>query len=203
MEVWVLIDKQSGNPIPCGPNNEFHHHNLLSITNTTFVNNYAELLGGGLYLEYDMNLHTFTCVTTILRFENCSFANNMANLGATVSVLGGDYFESMFFNCSFSNSSGLLNDEGALHLDTRQITFNNCMFMNNNVTAVMMYGLCKLYFNSSGVSGGAIAINSLGTIILLPKTSVKFLSNHAHRVGGAIYYGPQHVWTLKHNSLYS
>ena len=128
-----------------------YNNGTVTISNSTFANNSANIAGGGLF-NYD---------TGTVTISNSTFTNNSAlvNGGGIYNYHGSMSISNSTFasNTSFSNQSGV---GGALVNDTGTLTISNSTFANNsaNVTG----GIINVDSGSMTISNSIVANNSAG-----------------------------------------
>ena len=173
-------------------------HSWMYIDNSTFIKNEASLNGGAIH-----GGRTFTQGCTLF---NCTFRENLANLGGAVfgqsfmydsnftenrAYDGGAVYlkiESEVFNCLFESNNGN-NNGGAFYFSGYDIVINNSTFNFNqcNKCGGAIYvnssngNITKCNFkDNSAEDGGAITIENLNYI-----NNSNFMNNHAEH-GDAI-----------------
>jgi len=154
-------------------------------------------------------------VTYMVHVENTTFTDNTAWSGSAVFIAltkadslvirGPQQFilESTSFrhNHRDRNTSVLPEDSANIpghestvyFMNIQNVTISNCEFIQNNGTALtaeqsnIVFTGDVLFKENWGTFGGALSL-FYSFQFLLPQTNLHFLSNHAERFGGAIYY---------------
>ena len=163
LSIYSAFGVQGAGDVPCGPNNTVHNHHLVTVIETTVVNNKGKTAGA---LSLGQSYWSIVCVNRIITFENCVFTNNTSITGTPESVLITDFlgtdtektFEyehdifslhlssqhvDVFSNCTFRNSAisdrSLSETERAmvvLIMKAKKVVFANCNFLDNMGTAI-------------------------------------------------------------------
>ena len=135
--------------------------------------------------------------------DNCTFENNTVDNGAAISIMCDGKFKSALnltlelvsFGYTYSRGSGTIGTTPAVvYMDNvNNVILRDCNFYNNNISALFLskseihiQGLL-IFEQNTAIKGGAMLLCSGSILMPLPYTTVKFLGNHAHRTGGAIY----------------
>lgn len=143
----------------------------FSFKNLIFKDSYSENTGDqsqAIYIQ-----------TSNPKFINCTFSHNCAvananTQGGAFRVLNYDYnYFVEFENCTFSNNEAKFG--GAINLQSGDLRFNNCDFINNIPPVAA----------TSGSQGGAIQIQQ-GDRVSLTMTNCSFSGNKANDKGAAI-----------------
>ena len=184
-------------------------NNKISVENTTFRENCAEV-GGGLRFFSSRSEHLD--VNSNITFRDCKWIANNARLGAAVDIspytydrLTRGFFPTpTFTNCEFisNNVTVRTHDQihytigtGTLFSSLFDITFQSLVtFVNNSGSAFIIvngiadFSSCSATFiNNTGVQGGAIALIGGSSMIAGPQCNYTFIRNNATDQGGAIY----------------
>ena len=186
--------------VSCGPNATRQPHYLMEISNMTITKNSA---GAGFrimdYLEPETD-----CNVQYILMRDSAFTENVAR--GIASVFFKNYHASTLFKTiqiTFKNVS--ISSSIAFHPDASNsnvsacfsrvlnVTFVDCTFENNQVTAIMAVG-SNLRFqgnntfrNNSAVNGAGIRLQQNSYLHLLDNTNITFADNHASEKGGAMY----------------
>lgn len=195
----------------------FHcSRNTIFITDCVFESNHAPF-GGGLAILSQYFIRHCLKDDNFITVENSKWINNSGFLGAAVDIAPADPFDEMngflptpiFKNCTF-----IENKLKKLDTDDRarqSMTFNSGVFtvtrfkihfesynrfIRNSYTALyILSGSISLadsaiveFDGNMGYRGGALALYSFSSIVIGPKSLLKFTNNHASSQGGGIYY---------------
>ena len=183
----------------------------LRVVNTTFIGNHANSAGGALYVSHYEEKH-IDCVMRAIRFEGCVFQNNSVppfGNGAVTEIIKhkiptidphvSPQFQVVFSRSQFINNWVILDEKRLVHggivdiFSVDRITFESCVFSNNNSTAlsvvdsnvVLSGGL--VFSDNVAVNGGAIKFCDSSYMYIENHTSVLFEGNYASNSGGAIF----------------
>ncbi|GAB3988046.1 hypothetical protein GCM10028807_09800 [Spirosoma daeguense] len=173
-----------GNAISSYPNDcgggIFNESSSPTLTNCSFLSNYATRLGGAIYNLTNSNTN----------LTNCSFLNNtgLTDGGAIFN----DSSSPTLNNCSFLNNTTTNGAGGAILNVNRNVSITNCRFQGNNAriggaiynnnSSINLVN-CSFLSNSATQYGGAIINNTNSNSRI---TNCTFLSNTAFN-GGAFY----------------
>jgi len=154
-----------------------------TLSNCTFIGNFARDLGGGMYNRYESSP----------ALNNCMFSRNLARRG------GGMYIEGIsnpvLTNCAFSENStyGYGGGAGICNRDGARTTLTNCTFRGNssakygggmwNFYSMPTLTNCVFYGNSASDDGGGMRnYRSYPTL-----TNCTFSGNSSGDKGGGIH----------------
>jgi len=147
----------------------------IILTNCTFSNNQAELVGGGLY-NYGMRNSSL---------ENCTFSGNIAREGGGIHAHNSN---PIIRNCTFENNNSERRG-GAIGSRASEAVITNCIFSGNTSdygggiyidSDIKLYD-CQFTGNSASRGGGVFIYSSNPEI-----NNCEFIANHASVVGGGI-----------------
>ena len=173
----------------------------LTISNSTFENNYGEY-GGAIYCNggsLTIDNSTFKDnpngaivmdgESASLTISNSTFENNSANCGGAVNVNGGIL---VIDNCTFLNNTAV-NHGGAVSCDNSDVTITNSRFEDNYALDDVGGAICvigsNLTFTGSNITGSVASFGSAVTS-LSSNSSIsrsRFEKNSALWYGGAVY----------------
>jgi len=195
----------------CDPKGIMNIHKVFNLTNVTFVNNKANQSGGVMVGHMKLRV---VCFSRTVTFQNIVFLESQSRYpGHAVAVfvyknplnfLASDLspqFETIFINCSFTNSAPSSNSDpeltssgSAVYLvNAARTIFNNCTFKNTVGSAILASGSNLIFrgnsffTNNSAANGGALSLNSQTLLVLQNDTHIYFIKNCAKYAGGAIY----------------
>ena len=210
----VIIDQDVAvnDKYSCGDHSVLNqkHHQLIYLSNVTFDGNSAEHSGGGLQIE-DRTTPGYLCAIQLVVIENSVFTNNtltaswlngqavrLSTFAYTVQIydvqtkrnIQTEFRNTKFKNHEISNSIGYAVVKIESYVN---VTFSNCIFMNNKATAIralqtnVIFEGNNTFLNNTGGSGAGLALFMNSYMYLKPHTNLLFVNNHALSVGGAIY----------------
>ena len=186
---------------------------VLSVTGTSFVDNTAEAVGAGAYIQ--LHEHVLLSVSASISFSDCTFRNNTSlsltsgRGGSAVNLINfhipgytphqSPQYTVLFISCNFSGNSVLAssNDSigsGVLYVEENACTvLQDCEFLSNQCTgiaavqsALVLRGSITLV-NNTGYNGGGMVLCANSIMYLSPDVNVLLQQNHAHNFGGGIY----------------
>ena len=188
----------------------FSYGEFFHISNTTFTNNHAWSVGGGIYMAHNVQ-QVFSNSSGTFVVENSTFYNNSkgreSHIGGAVvhttnfRIPGYEHrsvpqLQLEFIKCNFSQNFDALHYASSAALFTNEETsvlIINSTFQNNNCTAVTAVN-SNIIFSGNVTIAGNIGNNGGGLILcddsfmyLKSNTTVLFSGNHAKHTGGAIY----------------
>ena len=186
-----------------------HDTSTIAVTNCRFRNNLA--LSGAATAVFSFG-PTVGFVQDEMYFQKCEFYNNTAAYGPAIFVTEISYsafepglevfFEDMVIvNNSRGDESGNFQSQtGAVDVNYLNVHFNGSNhFLNNLVTALHAYsGIISMsgdcvFYNNTGVNGGALHLDTESYIILQQTANVRFMDNTGLLSGGAIFVNFQTV----------
>ena len=140
----------------------------LSVKNCTFINNWANNNGGGVYI------YTNSESSSIININNCQFENNGASFGGALKKEGYSRFPLTITNSYFYNNAAFCGG-GIDKWNQIDVLINNCLFQANTATK----------------RGGAIHHNlaTFSNHDMSYVTNCRFIQNKANE-GGAIFIYP-------------
>ena len=172
---------------------------MLFIADSEFYSN----IGGAIFLVSFTSLldvrHTYTVL-----MQNCTFRKNSALRGSALYVLDISSERTNLLEMTVENSvieahtttrEVYLGIQSTINLisSVERITFRNCIFVDNNNTALQLYD-SNVYFegwnifkNNTARYGGALYLTGNSIVYLRPDAHIFFHSNHALEKGGALY----------------
>ena len=183
-------------------------HNQISILNTTFKGNCAEVGGGTTFYS---SRSEYSALNNSIAFSGCTWITNTARLGAAVDInphaldrLTRGFFPTpVFTNCEFINNGVTVRvrdlqytvSTGTFFSSLFDVTFRSTVtFVNNSGTAFVIvngiadFSSCNATFiNNTGLQGGAIALIGVSSMHIGPQCTYMFTQNRATDQGGAIY----------------
>ena len=153
----------------------------IKVSNSNFINNYCNRIGGATTLHSDGELF------------NCTFINNRAGEygGAISTGFNGDYISVNITNCSFINNSAPMG--GAIQIKGHNVKVTNSIFKENKANeseggAVFIMGNDALIINSTFQNNFA---KTVGAGILINGSDVSVLNssfnNNIADYGSAVY----------------
>ena len=188
----------------------------ITIASTTFVNNSAQWIGGGLYVMTHEEDGVFSLISNVTVL-NCVFHNNSLNnkgCGGVAVHLTNHHvlsylnhsvpqFHTSLVNCTIQNSILLVENSFGSSLtgssavviiqNTAGVLFQDCHFLDNNCTAMSaVWSSVKFegnvtFSNNEGSDGGGIILCDNSYMLLRANTTVVFSGNRARHAGGGIY----------------
>ena len=192
-----------------------HHiqNNSVLFSNSNFTDNSAYFGGGASFLTFREYPNSQKHTMNAIRFENCSWHNNVARLGSAVDLTlwhlepsdsGLLIMKPVFTNCIFDfNSIGYTSDTstpagiGTLYTDSVPIQFqNDTHFIGNSGSAItsldasVEFGIDSVteFIDNSAQVGGGIALFNKAFIMLNAHSSISFINNRAFLNGGGLYW---------------
>ena len=198
--------------------------NTYIVANCLFEQNKVIAGTGGGFIGFGSREPQTAQPTNTFEIFNSSFVRNEARYGSAIeinreyfnSIAVGTYFVLVVDSCNFTNNSlrgatsaRLSNSRntGAVALSGIDIQFGgNCVFSDNNSTALIVDGATAKFSNdsitifqdNSGLHGGAVLLISGAWISVYPNSSLVFLRNRAVDYGGAIYVEQSFGYLLSH-----
>ena len=178
------------------------HNNTITISDTYFQSNVAQWGGA---VECFSSHRTNNLYTDYIRFQNCTWDSNSAQVAAAVDVVP-DAFSGLatgflpipvFENCTFVNNILLSDQSGILNIQCFEVHFlSYVIFVNNSGTAlyssdgiiVILNETQADFTNNTGINGGALSLMGSSVLRIHPGTHLYFTRNTALEQGGAIYY---------------
>ena len=186
---------------------------VLSVSNTTFQNNTAEIVGAGAYIQ----LHEDSALSTVALIEvsYCTFHNNtilsLANGrgGSAVNIINFHIpgyiphqipqYNVSFVSCNFTQNSAQVssNDSvgsGTFYVEENAVTtLTDCLFVNNSCTGIaavhsnlVLEGEIMV-INNTGKNGGGMIMCANSVMYLSPNVNILMQDNCATEFGGGIY----------------
>ena len=137
------------------------NRDLLSITNSSFINNYVENKGGAIYVE-----------ASDIQIDNCIFEYNYTGIGTAPGSSKGGAVYIVDSECALADNIFRYNESvvaGALYSENSSLDIEDCLFKSNSSMAgggayvahksgVIALDDCIFEKNQANGSGGAIAI---------------------------------------------
>ena len=174
----------------------------MHITNSSFNNNYARYTGGGLWYVCG---HDTDCEHTSLIIVQCTFHNNVAQIGPAFYAFNDAYLEEytevIVFDTTFVKNTGIWSvtkkeyDCAVVYLgQATNVTLVNTTFIENNCTCIsakrssLQFKGTVGFYRNIGYNGGALAFfeDSFNVLTLKPHTNVNIVNNTAVQYGGGI-----------------
>ena len=177
--------------------------NTMEISNCSFLANRG-IAGGALWVESVLELDSTSSTLTI---KNCSFNGNGAFLGSalyfsgkfwvttTYTLLEDNNFSSNIPLCT-SQHFAYLPCAGTLYTINFPVSLGGkIVFHGNKATAIEIHegsidvtnGSDLVFIENSSLYAGALAFYDCSFMTVYPKTTIKFVNNHADGLGGAIF----------------
>ena len=173
---------------------------FLSVFNSTFAHNQADIGAGGLY-------YAVTAKAVKVQLENCYFLNNTGNFGSALYMLGTGIpaihsvsgISAFLDNVTMDiNQPSNKRDTSSLQStmtaeNVASITFKGVSIFNSLTTGLILLGSKKNFegkctiYNNLGIDGGGMALYGTSYILLNPPVVVNLTANHASRYGGGLY----------------
>ncbi len=157
------------------------------LSNVFFKNNSAFDSSGAIQCFYDCNLSA----------EHCQFQNHRSNDGGAISTRTRSAMN--FNNCTFFNNTALMTNTGAIVVADRvNLTVQDSTFSKNSgahyAGAILAYSKCSVNIRSTNFTSN-LAHFGAGCIyaekdVLLEFQSCHFVDNIAYRSGGVMIGGP-------------
>ena len=189
--------------------------NIIKIVNTSFVNNTAQDVGGGVY----MRLHTPSGLSNTplaITFIKCNFTSNkiaseknerggvavnLVDFKAKGSVLQSSPQYAVTFNgCKFNDNSFHIHpntqslSSGVVFIeDMSNVTFEDCEIGDNQCTGIAAVNSYIRFIGTNAIKnnnaeyGGGLLLGDSSSILLTVKTNLTISHNHANKTGGGIY----------------
>ena len=164
--------------------------NYINITNSAFTDNVLDKAGGGVYIS-EAIINIFSNIT----ITDCTFTNNIAlHMGGGLAIAGTGGHNITIADSMFHNNFGC----GLLFTfltDTKvilsQVRVTNSYYSGieamTHITIIFTKGNSIIANNSSPTDGGGIFLGKSSYLTTGNGGHVSFISNTAHRYGGAIY----------------
>ena len=175
---------------------------ILSIYDTLFQNNSAQVTAGAMFVAYEMRNSTFldSLVRQIL-ITGCNFSKNIGNGAAMEIVQLTGYripnFQTAINACNFEDNSNPFRYIGPiLDFIAVEVSMTNCTFARSNNTVISLRNsylwlFGEIHFeNNSATIGGALKLCDTSLVFANMETMVSFVNNSAKK-GGAIYVQQQ------------
>ena len=210
LRIYSEIGSPGAGDLPCGPNNSVHKHDLVTVINTTFVNNKATVAGA---LSIEQGHRKIVCANRIILFENCVFTNNTSTSGISEAVLVTDeIFQKYVHTAVSSEPKDTFNyDIFDVYLSSQHMdVFYNCTFHNSaiahghlgetdNSMAVLLSTAKNVVFTD------CTFVDNIGTAISAIQSNVIFGGNVTFRNntginGGALFFCEDSTMYLRTNA---
>ena len=175
---------------------------ILSIHDTLFQNNSAQVTAGAMFVAYEMRNSTFldNLVRQIL-ITGCNFSKNVGNGAAMEIVQLTGYrmpnFQTVINACGFEDNSNPFRYIGPiLDFIAVEVSVINCTFARSNNTVISLRNSYLwlsgdiLFENNSATIGGGLKLCDTSLVFANMETTVYFVNNSAKK-GGAIYVQQQ------------
>ena len=184
---------------------------FLHISNTTFANNHAWSVGGGIYMAHTEQPEFCLSPGFSLVIEHSVF--NYNNKSVSSHILGGvaihtagyhiptylvhnvPLLQLFFINCTFSQNCDAHDNVSSAAVFTTSTYIINSTFQDNNCTAItgvnsdIIFGGNVTIARNIGNNGGGLILCDNSFMYLQSNTTLRFSGNHAKHTGGAIYAG--------------
>ena len=179
--------------------NDKPRRQILLIEDSVFYSN----TGKAIYIaSFTSLLHVRHTYTVLIR--NCNISENVASRGSALFVLDISSERTNLLDITVENSvmkahttfsEAYFGIQSSIILisSVKQFTFRNCVFVDNNNTALLLYesnvyfeGL-NIFKNNTARYGAALYLAGNSIVYLRPDAQVFFDSNTAWERGGAIY----------------
>lgn len=169
--------------------------NILSIRDTLFQNNSAQVTAGAMFVAYEMRNSTFldSLVRQIL-IIGCNFSKNVGNGAAMEVVQLTGYrkpnFQTAINACNFEDNSNPFRYIGPiLDFIAVEVSMTNCTFARSNNTVISLRNSYlwlsgEIHFeNNSATIGGALKLCDTSLVFANMETMVSFVNNSAKKEG--------------------
>ena len=166
--------------------------NIVFIKDSTFANNSA-LVGGG-FAQYRIEGNgKFEEKLTI---DNCTFSYNAADRGAAVNLIlmRVDILNATVESHVHAFNTSLYQGEGAFYIYSSSLTFNGQNYFGSNYMTAIVFETSTMkntghliFHNNTGMNGGGVALYGDSTLLMVPKSTLRFENNTALKRGGAFY----------------
>ena len=188
---------------------------IVRVVNTSFVNNTARVVGGGVYilLYYSPGLSKLSLAFT---FIGCTFTENQIASeteergGVAVNILSFNVAENLlhstpqyalsFSGCAFANNSFQIHpnaqslSSGVMYVEKiPKITLEDCDIIDNKCTGIaavnsyIRFTGQNVIKNNTAEYGGGLLLGDSSSIMLTVNTRLNISHNHANTFGGGIY----------------
>ena len=180
----------------------------LIINNVTFMKNIAHYGAGLSIWDLNMGLKSLKCCHNVT-IKNCTFTHNAALFGSAMYLYEDPRLaeralpyrinlENVAFRSNELQYIGYLPSsyhlQSTVMMDSHShITFTNCTFESNQMTALFAesskinFKEMNTFSNNNGTLGGAIALYDDSIIHLMPNSHLNITDNYAKMRGGGIY----------------
>ena len=175
---------------------------ILSMHDTLFQNNSAEVTAGAIFVAYEMRNTTFLdSLTRRILISGCNFSKNVGNGAAMEIVQLTGYrvpnFQTAIRACNFEDNSNPSRYIGPiLDFIAVEVSVTDCTFTRSNNTVISLRNSYLwlfgdiLFENNSATIGGALKLCDASLVFANMGTTVSFVNNSAKK-GGAIYIQQQ------------
>ena len=198
--LYIVVDGKLPHfdPLSCGPNATRQPHYLMEISNMTITKNSA---GAGFRIRDYLEPET-DCNVHYILMRDSAITENVRHYIASVLFISKTRSQFKTIQVTFKNVSisSSIADLGINHfyasaffLMVLNVTFVDCTFENNQMTAIVAEG-SNLRFqghntfrNNSAIDGAGIKLLHNSYLYLHNNTSITFADNHASEKGGAMY----------------
>uniref|UniRef100_A0A1X7UBR7 Right handed beta helix domain-containing protein n=1 Tax=Amphimedon queenslandica TaxID=400682 RepID=A0A1X7UBR7_AMPQE len=179
-------------------------YNYVTIAQCKFLRNEA-YFGGGLSADCGFKYHNNLFVKDSILMSNNATSGAAVDITHSYPLKPGQYesLEPTFSNCNFTGNvisykkyeTYFAVGYGAFAASGTSFHFESNIAFNNNKGSAISGTLATIIINehstltfqgNSGINGGALSLKS-ARLLLFKNTTIKFISNHASRYGGALY----------------
>ena len=213
--------KNSGGGIDIGfvllPENSTQFvNNFMFFQGCNFINNWANLYGGGAGI-FAIHSMSYDQTKNYIQFEECLWENNSALAGSAVDITpavkqilsAGNYPIPLFINCNFlsnfirSKVANLGSDVemstsgvGAMLITRFSIIFQQETNFTSNTGGALFLSSGRVnifngssirFYNNSGKKGGAISMTTFSVILINDNSLLSFVDNIATLQGGGLF----------------
>ena len=220
----VAINAGGGNVVYRNLSYASPFQNRIFFQGTEFIGNRA-FYGGGTAV-YASHGSVPSKPGDTITFDNCYWRQNSAHFSSSVDIspVKHDTLSSgflpvpVFINCNFSYNNlsprttannTIYTTQGAFTVTKSTVQFGHrILFTNHNSSLHVVSGIIEfqmgtqaLFYNNSGINGGAIALHGFSSLHVRNGCYLRFHNNTALEVGGAIYYHSfdQHDFVSTHS----
>ena len=202
--LYITIEKISYSRVPNSLRPDKIDHFII-ISESEIIGNTADIGAGAVMALHDTWLALHTGMTYLIHVTSNRFENNKASAQASglhISSLADSSFELNLHNTSFINNhaNGMLIDSelsSTLSLNSvNNLSIFNCTFFRNvgsairaALSVITVTGPLNISYNIASVGAGMSLVSSY---LKVEARTLTFESNHASKVGGAIYSRNSH-----------
>ncbi|WP_169805772.1 beta strand repeat-containing protein, partial [Methanobrevibacter curvatus] len=196
---WNISAGQTGtHNVPSGGGVIYNHAAFANtITNSSFINNYARYNGGAIVALGDLTIDNCRFIGNSINGSNSSYGGAIYNNGSSLIIINNSYFDN---NDVKTTAAAALSGGGAVATNNGQTRVYNSVFVNNdaNGAGTTSYGgvfsvsgtgsivadNCTFENNSAKSFGGVAGTTNAGSSIII--TNSNLVNNFANGYGGAL-----------------